>query len=266
VDFTSATAITEQSSGLFSLTVPDGWQQGRGAFGGLVLAATVRAIEASEPEKDRKLRSVTAEIAGPVLAGEAEIQTAHLRRGNGLSSWNATLLQQGQGLVRTSAVLARARNTEPPRLHTERPRPALPWKETPNVPEHLMGFAPVFTKHLDFRLLGPGPFTGAKEPVSEGWVRFATPPASLGAAEVVALADAWWPAVYATSTVPRPVGTVAFSLQYFPPEEPFDPAVPFHYRARVLAEQDGYLVEMRELWTEGGRLVALNQQTIAWIR
>ena len=45
----------------------------------------------------------------------------------------------------------------------------------------------------------PFPFTGAKEAVAQGWVRARHPLPALGAAEVVALADVWWPSALATS-------------------------------------------------------------------
>ena len=251
--------------GRYLLDVPDGWQQGRGAFGGLVLAALARAVEMAEPEKERALRSFNGEIAGPVLPGEALIEVTELRRGSGLSAYNATMSQQGQGLVRGSAVLARPRNTDPPRLHIPAPSPR-PWSEVDVIPLEKAPFVPTFSRHLEFRVMGPLPFTGASEPVAEGWIRVKRTPAALGAPEIVALADAWWPAGLASISMPRPMATVAFGLQHFPPPAPLDPAVPLYYRGRVVAEQDGYLVEMRELWSPEGRLVALNQQTIAWIR
>ena len=42
-------------------------------------------------------------------------------------------------------------------------------------------------------------------------------------------------------------------------------AAVFH-RAEAVAAQDGYSVELRELWSEDGELLTLNQQTIATIK
>ena len=250
--------------GRFLWRVPDHWQQGRGAFGGLVLAALVRSMESSEPDKTRAVRSVTAEIAGPVLPGEAAIEVTQIRRGNALSAWNVTLLQQGQGLVRCSAVLARARNADPPSVQLPLPSPPA-WTDVPPMPPEAPG-VPVFIRHMELRPMEPLPFTGAKEPVAQGWVRARHLLPALGAAEIVALADVWWPAALSTSVAPRPLGTVAFTLQHLPPAVPLDPALPLYYRGRVVAEQDGFMTELRELWSADLRLVALNQQTIAWIR
>ncbi len=308
-DLTLASTPERVSPGKYTLRVPDGWQQGRGAFGGLVLSALARAIEMAEPEPDRKHRSFNGEIAGPVLPGEALIEVTELRRGTGLSVWNATLTQQGQPLVRASSILARARSvgtaspsggrsvgtaspsgdrsvgtaspsgdrsvgtaspsgglaSSPATLHM--PAPSIPPASgVPIIPIENAPFVPVFSRHLEFRVVGPLPFSGAKEPVAEGWVRTKRSPPTLGAPELVALADAWWPAALATAPTPRPVGTVMFGLQLFLPEAPLDPTQPLFHRGRVLVEHEGYMAEMRELWTEDGRLLALNQQTIAWIR
>lgn len=263
-DLALVTTPEQQSAGTHLLHVADGWQQGRGAFGGLLLGAMVRAIQTSEVEKERTVRSVNAEIAGPVLPGEATIEVAALRRGSGLSTWNATLSQQGQTLVRLSAVLARARAEDAPKSSLEAPR-LTPWSEVAVLP--MAGpFVPIFTHHLEFRPTGPLPFSGTSEAVASGWVRPKRTPATVGAPEIVALADAWWPAALAASAVPRPLGTVGFALQLFAPKTALDPAAPLYHRARVVAEQEGFFAEFRELWSPDGQLVALNQQTIAWIR
>ncbi|MEZ4294335.1 MAG: thioesterase family protein [Polyangiaceae bacterium] len=265
-DFALASTPTLESPGRYTLRVPDGWQQGRGAFGGLVLAALSRAILDAEPEKDRTLRSFNAEIAGPTLVGDALIEVTALRRGSGLSSYTATLSQNGQGLVHASSVVARARNTDPPRLHIPPPERKSP-ADAPAMPADAgPSFVPVFVKNLEMRPLGPLPFSGAAAPVASGWVKTRVPTPTFGAPEAIALADAFWPSAFASAPAPRPIGTVAFALQYFPPTPAHNPEDPLYYRGWVAAEQDGYMMEFRELWTEDGRLVALNQQTIAWIR
>lgn len=265
-DLTVATTPVNSTGNRYTFDIPDGWQQGRGAFGGLTLAVLARAFVLYEPEKDRILRSFNAEIAGPVMPGPAEVTVTELRRGNGLSSYTAILSQDGKGLVHSSAVLARARNTDPPQLHMSSPTPK-PWRDveplpiSPDVP-----FVPTFLKHVELRSIGPLPFSGAKVPITDGWVRMRVPTPALDAPEMIALADAWWPSLLAAASVPRPMATVAFSFQYFPATPAADPTMPLYYRGRIIAEQDGYFSESRELWTEDGRLLALNQQTIAQIR
>lgn len=263
-EFTAATASEELERGRFGLRVPDGWQQGRGAFGGLVLGALTRAMERCETEPQRTLRSLTGEIAGPVLPGEAVIEVTEVRRGSGVSTWSAMLSQGGEVLARATAVLGRSRKVEHAWAPEPPPELVRPWSE---VDVALLGppVAPTFTRFLEYRITGALPLSGT-EPVAAGWLRFRRPPAALGAPEIVALADAWWPATFAIERTPRPVATVAFTLQYVAPEASLPSDRPLYHRARTVAAHEGFLVEFRELWTERGELVALNQQTIVCIR
>jgi hypothetical protein len=61
----------------------------------------------------------------------------------------------------------------------------------------------------------------------------------LGAPEIVALADAFWPAAFSIENAPRPISTIAFTLQYFPPKEALDPNEPLYHRATALAAHEG---------------------------
>jgi acyl-CoA thioesterase len=244
--------------------VPNGWQQGRGAFGGLVLGALARAMERCETESKRTLRSLTGEIAGPVLPGEAAIEVTEVRRGSGVSTWSAMLAQGGEVLARATAVLGQSREVEHAWAPEPPPELARPWSE---VDVALLGppLAPTFTRFMEYRITGALPLSG-NEPVAAGWLRFRRPPAALGAPEIVALADAWWPATFAIERSPRPVATVAFTLQNVAPQATLPADRPLYHRARTVAAHEGFLVEFRELWTERGELVALNQQTIVCIR
>src|SRR5262245_44399655 len=104
-------AITPRRVGdtRFAFTVHPGWAQGRGAFGGIVLGAMVRAIETVEPERERKLRSLTGELVGPTVVGECELEVIELRRGTGVSSWHARLTQDGSVTAIATAVLGKTR-------------------------------------------------------------------------------------------------------------------------------------------------------------
>lgn len=253
-----------RTEGSFDFEIPPGWAQGRGAFGGLVLGGMLRAIERSETDAERHLRSISGELAGPVLVGAAAVTTHAVRRGNGVSTWTATL-GQGEGSLAVATVVLAKRRDIADRSWAPQMQPAPAWRDCTPMPAQLP-FVPEFAQHLEYRPFGAMPFSGATEPVSAGWIRPRAASRGIGAAELVALADAWWPAAFSIENAPRPIATVAFTMQCLLGGRVLPADVPLLHRARVVAASEGYFVEMRELWTEGGELVALNQQTFVWIR
>ena len=199
----------------FSFRIEDGWQQGRGAFGGVVLGALLRAVEASEPDAERRLRSLTGEIVAPVLVGEAEVFVEAVRIGKGVSTWGATLRQGGAIAARASVVLGRNRRDDH-HWAPEPPEVGGPWQDVAAFPSEAP--TPTFTQHFEYRNVGPLPFSGSNDPEARGWIRPRAARVDWDAASVLATADAWWPASLALEPGPRPVATVAFTLQLFSPD------------------------------------------------
>lgn len=271
--FLDATRVTERSSSAasegaarrdFDASVPDGWQQGAGAFGGWVLGAMVRAIEACVP--GRALRSLTAEIPAPVQVGEARISVEVLRAGQSVTVVAARLLQ-GDGLhAHAVAILGAARALADVTNHVELVPPSVKsWREVPPLPPDFP-MAPAFAKHFEFRLVGGVPFGGAAKSGATGWIRLVDPGPLKDAALVVAHVDAWWPAEFARMTYRRPMVTSAFSMQVVGGASVWDTDAPLLHTSRSLAVRDGYVTEFRELWTETGALVALNEQTMVIVK
>lgn len=255
---------TALGNGEFSFCFPDGWQQGRGLFGGIVVAALVRAVQESLGEEGRPFRSITAELCGPTLPGPALVRTEVLRAGSGVSTVAARLIQEGEVQAHAVAVLGRSRTADADGSDLE--APALPpWQDVPVV-EVQPPFGPHFARWFEFRNAGPIPFTAQQHLPNLGWIRPRFGPHRIDAAWVAACADAWWPVLLSQSRGPRPMATIAYTLQWLADPATLDPQQPLAFRARSIATADGYMVEFRELWTPDGRLVALNQQTIAVIK
>ncbi len=248
-----------RGEGSYVLNIPTGWEQGRGAYGGLVMGALARSILLSEQDPERTLRSLTGTLPGPALNGTAILEVQALRRGHGASTWSAMLMQSEGVAAQVTAVLGKTRP------HAPQHRPSAPnapdWRSAPILSSDLP-FVPAFARNFEFRPTGPAPFSGGPVPETSGWIQ-PRMPVPLGAAEIVACSDVWWPAAFSTENAPRPAATIAFTLELLALPETTDPL--FH-RGRVIAQTDGYMVEFRELWSATGQLLALNQQTIVWIR
>ena len=247
-----------------SLDVPPGWAQGRGAYGGFVVATLIREIEKTVSDPARKVRSVTAELPGPVVPGRAEITVEVLRAGSSVSTVRAQLAQGNEIKSHAVAVLAAARPGAGPLAWQELAHPDVPsWKTI--EPTSLPG-GPEFAQHFEYRIVEGVPGTGPSAPArTVGWVRQRTPGGPRDAGYIAAMVDAWWPATMVRLDRPRPMATIAFTLDILAGIDGLDPEAPLLYRGTVPVLADGYFLETRELWGEDGRLVALNQQTFVVI-
>ncbi len=243
------------------LAVPDTWQQGRGAFGGFVTGAMVRALEASAP--GRPLRSLTAELCGPLVVGDAAVELSVLRAGNAVTTTAVRLVQGGEVQAHGVGVLGQDRSRQLDQVAAAPPA-VPPWRDLPAAFLDSSPFVPTFGQHFEMRVARGVPFAAGQEPVIEGWVRPKRPGTRRDAAYLAACIDCFYPTLFVIERAPRPMATIAFTFQPFPFAG--DPDAPLAYRARLVAVDAGYSVEFRELWTTDGRLLALNQQTIVVIK
>jgi acyl-coenzyme A thioesterase PaaI-like protein len=271
--------------------VPDGWQQGRGCWGGLIVGSVVRAAGRAADADDQRVRHVSAQVLAPVPPGPVDVVAEVLRRGSGTTTVSVRVLGRAAGpqgvadgepglLAHAAVVLGRARAAEA-RADGEawrqvRPPAALGagWAAVPLVP---LGppLAPVFLSRLALRPLRGFPGEGSDDGATEGWVAVeAGAVADAREREVVvcALVDSWWPCALVKVAAPRPMATLAFALDLPAPVQADDLVaadggpLPLLHEGRLLAAREGYVTETRELWSSTGRLLAYNTQTMAVIR
>ncbi len=241
--------------------VPDGWQQGRGAFGGLTLAMLARAAGATLDAAERPLRTITAELPGAVMVGHATVHVETLRAGSGVTTVAARVEQGGAVVAHAVLTFGKTRAVDLDREGAPPPSPP-PFAEVPPAPALPMG--PVFTQHLEYRVIRGVPFAGEPEASVEGWVRLRAPGDVPRPIALIGLIDGWFPSVLPLVTAPRPFGTIAFAAHLF--DRAWSLGEPLYHRARLLSSQQGYFVELRELYTPRGELCAVNQQTMAIIK
>jgi acyl-coenzyme A thioesterase PaaI-like protein len=263
--------------GRFTLDVPDGLQQGRGAWGGVATGAMVSAARQAVPRPELAVRTLSAQLIAPLRVGRADIAVEVLRQGAATTT-AAVRVSDPEGSVVAHGVVvlgdARAGEDVP---DGEQWLSLTPPAELAAGPDSVavvpLGppIAPVFLRQLELRPIAGLPFTGGSEPDVTGRVRPLAPVSVLDAAVVVAMADAWWVAIMPRLDRPRPVGTLGFTvdLTTAPEDLPVEPdgrLRPLFHRGRTLAARQGYTLEQRELWTEDGRLVSWNTQTVAVIK
>lgn len=270
------TPVPTGEPGQFTLDVPDGLQQGRGAWGGVATGAMVAAAERVEPRPEMPVRTLSAQLVAPVLVGRAHLLVEVLRRGSATTTVATRLRDADGGLLAHGVVVLAA-----PRLGPDMPDgPAWLGLDPPAelaagpdaVPATDVGppLVPEFTRHLLFRPVVGRPYGGAASDLTTGWVSPRGPVGRVDASIVAALADAWWVSVMARMDRMRPAATIGFTLDL-----PGDPTrlardehghlEPLFHRGRIVAARQGFTVETRELWTRGGHLISWNTQTVAVI-
>jgi len=261
-DIARVTSPVRLDDARFSFDVANGWQQGRGAFGGLVLGAMARALEQQLARPEWPLRALNAEIFAPVVAAPAAIDVEALRIGSGVATLSARLAQDGEIRARATAAFGKPRVTDRESVFLEAPAPP-PFTGVDVLPI-APPVGPAFAQHLEYRPKSP-PWDSGHQRV-EGWVRLREASLGMGAPEIIALCDAYYPAAWGTEPAPRPMSTLAFTIEIVAPLSGFSAADPFFHRASVAAAHDGFSVEFRELWDARGHLIALNQQVFVYVK
>lgn len=252
----------------FDWDVPAGWEQGRGAWGGLVVGALIEAVDAAQGSAPRTIRTISAHLVAPALAGPAAVTVRPVREGSSMSTWSAELMDAGAAALAHAVVIAGEARASDLDDHLRacplaRMPAADPWQERPVIPIQ-PPLGPAFAAHLQFR-----PITGL--PLSQGpaqilgWIGFGDD-APWTAARLLGLVDAYWPALYATLPAIRPVATVSFSAHLLVDPASLDPAQPLLFESQLAAATDGFTTETRRLWSADGRLAVENFQSIVVIR
>jgi Acyl-CoA thioesterase N-terminal domain/Acyl-CoA thioesterase C-terminal domain len=248
---------------VFEGEVPDGWQQGRGAFGGLVFGLLARAMEMHVADSTRSLRTLSGDIASPVLPGPVRLEAETLRRGSNQSNVQARLTQGGAVLAVATGVLSGPRRVAVPPLEREPPERA-EWDQilvAPVAPP----FGPDFARAYEYRPTGPMPFAGGRVAETAGYVRERVPPGRRDAASMLALLDAWWPTLFSIDETFRPIATISWMAELAVEPKRLDASERLFHTAKMVSLADGFFVELRELWS-GDVCLAMNQQTFAVLR
>jgi acyl-CoA thioesterase len=253
-DFERDTAVRARGDGIFDCDLRSDWWVVLGPNGGYLGAVVVRALSADPELGPRPLRSITLHYLGPPRAGPAEVHVEVDRHGRSVSFMRARLVQVGRTLITAAAVFADDRDGLELDL-VDAPHVSPP-EDTPALPDAPDG--PPFSREFDYRpAIGTPLFGGGDEALTGGWFSCRDERA-LDAAMLVALTDAWFPAVFVMGTEPLAVPTLELTV---------------HLRGRLPREYDwtlgrfrtrlaraGFLEEEAEIFSREGALLAQARQ------
>jgi acyl-CoA thioesterase len=253
-DFERDTAVRPRGDGRFDCEIRPDWWIAAGPNGGYIGAIMVRALSFDPALDSRPMRSLTIHYLGRPKPGAAELQVEADRHGRSVSFVRARLGQEGRTLASAAAVFASDR----PGVELDRVSP--PEVPSPNEIEPLPDApdGPPFARELEYRsALGGHLFSGADEALTGGWLRFRDE-RPLDAAALVALCDAWFPALFAVVAEPLAVPTLELTVHVrtrLPRRADWTLG-----RYRTCLARDGFLEETAELFSREGELLAESRQ------
>ncbi|MBW0148747.1 acyl-CoA thioesterase [Marinobacter arenosus] len=243
------------------LVIPASWGQGRASFGGLVAALMFDRME-QLVSPGRAMRSMQVSFVGPVEPGvPATFHAEILREGKAVSQVQGRIVQNGEprlvclasfGGDRESAV-----QVDP--LPAPEAQPVDQCQALPYIP----GATPEFTQHIEMRWsFGHMPFSGKGGREMGGWMQFRETPETFSDAHIVALVDAWPPALLPHLSDRVPASSLSWALDIVHPRPTLTPGDWLLYKASIDQAGAGYGHTQAGIWTAKGELVALSRQTV----
>lgn len=246
-----------------AVVVPSAWAQGRASFGGLVAALAYEAMSAKVSD-GRPVRSLAITFVGPMEAEvPASFEAEVLREGKAVSQMFCRAVQNGQTVAVVQGSFGASRESAIDVAAESAPviKPAEECQELP----FLRGVTPEFTRFLAMRWgIGSMPFTNNPAREMGGWVRFRgdVEDEPVEVAHLLALVDAWPPAVLPHLRSPVPGSSLTWTIEFVQPLPAVGTLEWCLYRAEIEHARDGYGHVSARLWTPSGELVALSRQTV----
>ena len=246
-----------------AVVIPAAWGQGRASFGGLLAALVYEAMQAQVP-RDRPLRSLAITFVGPAVAEvPVSFQAEVLREGKAVSQVLGRALQDGQVVTLVQGSFGAARQSGIEVAATPAPR-FKPVEECPELP-YVRNVTPEFTRFLAMRWgIGGMPFSNNPSREMGGWVRLRDTPAAepIGNAHLLALVDAWPPALLSHLRSPAPGSSLTWTIEFIQPAAQLSTDDWCLYRAQIEQARDGYGHIAAALWSADGSLLAISRQTV----
>jgi len=257
MSFAELLASARPLDGGFALAVPDGWLQGRTAYGGFSAALALDAAKRAGGEGLPPLRSATVSFVGP-LYGEIEVHARVLRRGKNAIWMAAEVLRGGEvGLTASFVFMGPVESA----LHlNDRPLPAgaIPVDEAEVFPPNAN--APVFRRNVEVRFALPR--GEGKRPELCWWMRLAEREGLDPMTEVLLMADGLPPGVLPLLNPGVPVSSMTWLANLLTPA-PRTRDGWWLLRSTGDYAEAGCSSQRMEIWNTHGEPVMTGMQSVA---
>ena len=245
--------------------IPEDWQQGRTAFGGLIATLAVQAmrdVAGAGWDPTVRLRALQTSFIGPVDRGPLEVVVQVLREGKHVRQVQALVQQNGRTAALHLGVFASPRDTVVPALAPAQPAVARALDHSMPMP-FVRGVAPNFLQHFDLRWSeGVFPYSGS----DDSWhsrihLRLRSEPVHPELLTVL-LADMPPSPVISCFHKPTPSSSVSWELELRPVTTAGQDGAWWRVDTDVIAAEEGYVNQVSKLWTPAGELASLGYQVV----
>ncbi len=261
--FQEAISWSPVEPGTYRSSIDETWFQGRGAFGGVLAGAIIRAMTDVIDSPRHRLRALNTQFCAPVDTEPARLDVEIVRRGSSVINTRARITQDGAPRTTASATFGADRDSEADFQRTSAPDVPLPQEVEPAPESPLF---PDFSQYYEYRFcVGNIPYSGSDEATVGGWCRLRDADRPVDTIQAAALLDIWPPAILSTMSGPTAAATVFWQL-VFDAVLPLDDAAADDF---VLVDSSsdqatgGYAEQRSSLWSHDGRRLAQSQQLVA---
>ena len=252
------TKITEKKP----FPIASDWGQGRSAFGGLTAALVLTHIEQNTSLEGRDLRTINIHFCGAVILEQpCEFKHRVLSVGKSMLQIEGQLLQDGQVKTQIVACFGTRRESSISVAHDA----VFAQKSLPEALQFpsVKGLTPEFVRYFDLRITkGSLPASGTAETNLSGWMRFNEPKKPLDHASMLALIDAWPPAVMPMLNEPAPTSSITWNLEFVQPSPALQTDDYLFYSCDVIQADLGYAHTEAKIFHPNGELIALSRQLV----
>ena len=254
-----AQSMTQTEEGYRGI-IPEGWRQGRTAYGGLTAGLSLLAARKQFPGAP-PFRSATINFIGPVTA-DPVFSSRLLRQGRNVTSIETQGRAEGKVISNTTFIFGGLRDSS---IFEDCPAPEAPKPEDcePFTPSGAEGFVPSFFNRFDTRLIaGARPMSGADEGYIRTWSRHADPASREGMASLLTLGDVLPPAAAPLFKQMGAISSVNWIFTVLT-DIPQTEQGWWHVETKLTAAAGGYSSQVMRIWNTQGQLVAEGMQCVA---
>lgn len=244
----------------FRGVIPEGWRQGRTAYGGVTAGLSLAAAQTQFPDLP-PFRSVTVNFIGPVT-GDPIFTSRLLRQGRNVTSVETEGRVDGKVISNCTFIFGALRESS---IAVDFPAPDAPAPEScdPFTPKNAEAFVPNFFNRFDTRLIaGARPMSGADEGYIRTWSRHHDEESRQGIASLLTLGDVLPPSAAPLFKAMGPISSVNWIFTVLS-DDPQTTDGWWHVESRLTAAAGGYSSQVMRIWNTDGELVAEGMQCVA---